>query len=63
MIPWPPQVTMLTLGSSRLASPLITGMVKGPIAAGVRSMTFLPAFCRVALFLMCAPAEVASNTT
>ena len=29
----------------------MTGMVKGPIAAGVRSITFLPSFCRMALLL------------
>ena len=33
---------MLTLGSSRLASPLMTGMVKGRSPPGVRSITFLP---------------------
>ena len=63
MVAWPPQVTMLTLGSSMVASPLITGMVNGPIAAGVRSMIFLSSRCSKALLRIWACAEVASNTT
>src|SRR5665213_2281596 len=37
IVAWPPQVTILTLGASRLASPFRHGIVYGPIAAGVRS--------------------------
>ena len=54
---------MLTFGASMLASPLTTGIVNGPMAAGVRSITCLPSRCRISLLRMCAPAEVASNTT
>ena len=42
MVAWPPQVTMLTLSASSWVSRLTAGTTYGPMAAGVRSTSFLP---------------------
>ncbi len=62
MVAWPPQVTMLTLGAFRCASPLTGGTTYGPRAAGVRSTTVRPSARSTSSWCRCAPAEVASKT-
>ena len=42
VVAWPPQVTMLTFGSSRNWCRLTGGITLGPRAAGVRSMALMP---------------------
>src|SRR5690606_15426306 len=61
-VAWPPHVTMFTFGEFRCSSPLTTGTTYGPIAAGVKSTTRLPAAWSTSLCTAWAPALVASNT-
>lgn len=42
IVAWPPQVTMLTLSRPMCSSRFTDGTTNGPIAAGVRSTSFLP---------------------
>ena len=50
------------LGAFSCSCKFTTGTTYGPTAAGVKSITRMPCCCNTSLCLMCAPAEVASNT-
>src|SRR5699024_10754861 len=63
IVAWPPQITILTfsLPFAFKLSMFTDGTTNGPIAAGVKSTTFLLRLLRIEALCICALAEVASK--